>query len=283
MRIAVNGVELFFDVYGSGLAAQGNELIDKPVVVALHGGPGIDHSQFVPWLTPIADIAQLILVDHRGNGRSSRPPVETRTLANMADDLEALRKALGLGRIVVFGMSFGGMLALTYALAYPDSVAGLVLCATAASNAPIERALAAIHDTGSTEQREALVRLRDGAIRSAEDLERTFAALASFYEYDPKRTPAGGFKPIADRDMINWFFAHERQTYDTTPRLAEITAPTLVLTGRHDKIAPPAASEEILKGIPQAEQVIFEESGHRLMREENAKFLRTIRKFIARL
>ena len=98
MRIAVNSVELFFDVYGSGLAARGNELVDKPVIVALHGGPGIDHSQFVPWLTPLADAAQLILVDHRGNGRSSRPPVETRTLANMADDLEALRKALGLGR-----------------------------------------------------------------------------------------------------------------------------------------------------------------------------------------
>ena len=79
MRIAVNGVELFFDVYGPGLAARGNQLIDKPVIIALHGGPGIDHSQFVPWLTPIADVAQLILVDHRGNGRSSRPPVETRT------------------------------------------------------------------------------------------------------------------------------------------------------------------------------------------------------------
>ena len=134
MRIAVNGVELFFDVYGSGLGARGNELVDKPVIVALHGGPGIDHSQFVPWLTPIADAAQLILVDHRGNGRSSRPPVERRTLANMADDLEALRKALGLGRVVVFGMSFGGMLALTYAATYPDSVAGLIPCATAASN-----------------------------------------------------------------------------------------------------------------------------------------------------
>ncbi|MBV8166026.1 MAG: alpha/beta fold hydrolase, partial [Alphaproteobacteria bacterium] len=130
MRIAVNGVELFFDVYGSSLVPRGNELVDKPVIVALHGGPGMDHSQFVPWLTPIADAAQLILVDHRGNGRSSRPPVETRTLANMADDLEALRKALGLARIVVFGMSFGGMLALTYAATYPDSVAGLIACAT---------------------------------------------------------------------------------------------------------------------------------------------------------
>lgn len=283
MRIAVNGVELFFDVYGSGLAAQGNELVDKPVMVALHGGPGIDHSQFVPWLTPIADAAQLILVDHRGNGRSSRPPVETRTLANMADDLEALRKALGLGRIVVFGMSFGGMLALTYALAYPHSVAGLVLCATAASNEALEQALSGMHDIASAEQREALARLRQGTVRSAEDLDRVFGALAGFYEYDPQRTPPGGFKPIADIDMLNRFFARERKTYDVRFRLAEITAPTLVLTGRHDKIAPPFASDEILKGIPQAKQEIFEESGHRLMREENAKFLRTVRNFVGRL
>jgi proline iminopeptidase len=270
-------------VYGSGLAAQGNELVDKPVMVALHGGPGIDHSQFVPWLTPIADAAQLILVDHRGNGRSSRPPVETRTLANMADDLEALRRTLGLGRIVVFGMSFGGVLALTYALAHPDSVAGLVLCATMASNEALEKALSGMHDMATAEQCEALARLRQGTVQSAEDLDRVFGALAGFYEYDPRRTPPGGFKPIADIDMLNWFFARERQTYDVRARLAEITAPTLVLTGRHDKIAPPFASDEILKGIRQAKQEIFEESGHRLMREENAKFLRTVRNFVGRL
>ncbi len=283
MRIAVNGVELFFDVYGSSLAARGNELVDKPVIVALHGGPGIDHSQFVPWLTPIADQAQLILVDHRGNGRSSRPPVETRTLANMADDLEALRKALGLGRIVVFGMSFGGMLALSYAATYPDSIAGLIPCATTASNHALERALAGMHDLSSPDQREALARLRHGTVQSAEDLDRVFGALARFYEHDPQRTPPGGFKPIADIDMLNWFFARERQTYDVRPRLSGIVAPTLVLTGRHDKIAPPFASDEILKGIPHAKQEMFEESGHRLMREENAKFLRTVRDFIGRL
>jgi proline iminopeptidase len=283
MRVAVNGVELFFDVHGSGLGARGNELVDKPVVVALHGGPGIDHSQFVPWLTPIADIAQLVLVDHRGNGRSSRPPVETRTLARMADDLEALRRTLGLGRIVVFGMSFGGMLALTYAATYPDGVAGLIACATTASNDALERALSGMHDIASAEQREALARLRHGTVESAEDLDRVFAALAPFYEHDPKRTPQGGFRPIADIDMLNWFFARDRKTYDVRSKLAGIAAPTLVLTGRHDRIAPPAASDEIVKGIPGAEQVIFEESGHRLMREENARFLRAVRSFIGRL
>jgi proline iminopeptidase len=283
MRVSVNGVELFFDVYGSKLAARDTELVEKPVIVALHGGPGIDHSQFVPWLTPIEGVAQLILVDHRGNGRSSRPPVETRTLANMADDLEALRKTLDLGRIVLFGMSFGGMLALTYAVKYPDSVAALIPCATTASNEALERGLSRLHDVASPEQREALARLRTGTVQSGQDLERVFTALAPFYEYDPERTPPGGFKPIADIDTLNWFFAHDRHSYDVRPRLCEITVPTLVLTGRHDKIAPPDASDEIVRGIEGAEQVIFEESGHRLMREENAKFLRTVQGFIRRL
>lgn len=283
MRIAVNGVELFFDVYGSSLGPRGNELADKPVIVALHGGPGIDHSQFVPWLTPIADQAQLILVDHRGNGRSSRPAVEMRTLANMADDLEALRKTLGLGRIVVFGMSFGGMLALTYAAAYPDSIAGLIPCATAASNEALNRALDGMHELSSPDQREALARLRNGTVRSTADLDSVFGALARFYEFDPAKTPPGGFKPIADISMLNWFFGRDRQTYDVRAKLATIIAPTLVLTGRHDKIAPPFASEEIVQGIPRAQQVIFEQSGHRLMREENAKFLQTVRSFIKSL
>lgn len=283
MRVSVNGVELFFDVYGSKLAARGTELVDKPVIVALHGGPGIDHSQFVPWLTPIEGVAQLILVDHRGNGRSSRPPVETRTLANMADDLEALRTTLGLDRIVVFGMSFGGMLALTYAVKYPDSVAALILCATTASNEALERGLSRLHDIASPEQRDALARLRTGTVRSAQDLEHVFTALAPFYEYDPERSLPGGFKPIAEIDTLNWFFARDRHDYDVRAKLGAITVPTLVLTGRHDKIAPPDASEEIVNGIPGAQQVMFEDSGHRLMREENGKFLRTVRDFVRRL
>jgi proline iminopeptidase len=140
-----------------------------------------------------------------------------------------------------------------------------------------------MHELSSPDQREALARLRNGTVESPADLDRVFGALSRFYEFDPAKTPAGGFKPIADIDMLNWFFANDRRSYDVRPRLKNITAPTLVLTGRHDKIAPPLASEEILEGIPHAKQVMFEQSGHRLMREENAKFLQNVRDFIERL
>ena len=257
MRIAVNGVELFFDVPRlQPWRREATSWSISPWSSLSMAARVFHHSQFVPWLTPIADMAQLILVDHRGNGRSSRPPVETRTLANMADDLEALRQALGLGRIVVFGMSFGGMLALTYAVTYPDSVAGLIPCATAASNEALERgSFPPARHRLARAARGAGAPPSHGTVESAEDLDRVFAALShSSTNTTRQRTPPGGFKPIADIDMLNWFFAQERATYDVRARLAEITAPTLVLTGRHDRIAPPDASDEIVKGIPGAEQ-----------------------------
>src|SRR3954468_21028877 len=152
MRARVNGVELFFDVHGSGLRADGARLIEKPVLVALHGGPGFDHSMFVPWLLPLTDIAQVVCVDHRGNGRSSRPPLETCTIDAMADDIEALRQHLGLEKIIPLGVSFGGMVALTYALKYPQSVAGLIAGVTAASHEFRASAMCAARQRGTPEQ-----------------------------------------------------------------------------------------------------------------------------------
>lgn len=107
MRARVNGVELFFDVRGDGLRAADGRFVAKPALVALHGGPGLDHSQFVPWLEPLADALQIVLVDQRGTGRSSRPPLHACTLEAMADDLEALVRLLGLADVTVLGHSFG--------------------------------------------------------------------------------------------------------------------------------------------------------------------------------
>ena len=65
-------------------ANGGGQLMDKPTVMVLHGGPGLDHTSLVEWLAPLTDALQLLYVDHRGNGRSSRPPLETCTLEAMA-------------------------------------------------------------------------------------------------------------------------------------------------------------------------------------------------------
>ena len=72
MHVMVNGVRLFFDVEGSGLVADGPAMRAKPTLLLLHGGPGMDHTTYKPRFSQLADVAQVLYLDHRANGRSGR-------------------------------------------------------------------------------------------------------------------------------------------------------------------------------------------------------------------
>jgi proline iminopeptidase len=281
MRIRVNGVELFVDVHGPALGRRDGATVEKPVLLALHGGPGLDHANLVPWLEPLAERAQILYVDHRGNGRSGRPPLEECTLEAMADDLEALRRLLGLGPLIVLGVSFGGMVALTYALRHPAGLARLIACVTAASGDFVADARRLARARATPRQMEVVEHMLDGTFRDEAHFREGFAAVASLYEHrpDPARD-AAALPSVLNVAMLNWFFATEVKRYDLRPRLGEVRAPTLVLTGRHDWICAPAHSDTLVRGIPGARQVMFEESGHRVIKEENERFVRVVTEFI---
>ena len=87
MKVLVNNAHLYFDVEGAGLRPQGAAMIQKPTLLLLHGGPGADHSLYKPAFSALADIAQVVYLDHRGNGRSDRASEESWTLAQWADDV----------------------------------------------------------------------------------------------------------------------------------------------------------------------------------------------------
>ena len=74
MHVSVNGVRLFFDVEGAKLVPDGPVMREKPTLLLLHGGPGFDHSIYKPAYSALADIAQIVYLDHRGNGRSEDGP-----------------------------------------------------------------------------------------------------------------------------------------------------------------------------------------------------------------
>src|SRR5690348_14907524 len=122
-RLTVNGVELFYAEEGNG-----------PPCLLLHGGPGLDHQEFVPWLSPLASSARLIYLDYRGNGCSQPIQPEQFTTAAILADIEGLRTALGLKQMAVLGHSFGGFIALSYALAHPPAVSRLIISCSAPSN-----------------------------------------------------------------------------------------------------------------------------------------------------
>src|SRR5205807_1343824 len=177
----------YFDVVGAGLVADGAQMREKPVAFVIHGGPGGDHSGMKPSFTPLADKFQLVFFDHRGQGRSARGDVNKYVLDENVEDMEALRRHLGLGPIVSIGTSYGGMVAMAHAARYPDAVSHLILIVTAAHAGFNGRAQEIVAARGTDEQKAAAADLWAGRLDTVEKVRNYYDVLGPLYSlrYDP--------------------------------------------------------------------------------------------------
>jgi proline iminopeptidase len=130
VHITVNGSRIFFDVNGAKLVPDGPRMRERPTLLLLHGGPGGDHSMFRPYFDELADVAQVVCLDHRGNGRSDWGDPATWNLPQWGDDVRAFCDALGIEKPIVLGYSFGGMVAQSYATRHPDHPGKMVFYST---------------------------------------------------------------------------------------------------------------------------------------------------------
>src|SRR4051794_19552478 len=96
MRVQVRDVNLYFDVAGMGLIPEGPTMREQPTVICLHGGPGFDHSSMKTAFGPLADVAQVVLPDLRGNGRSDESTSDRWNLDTWIDDIPEFCRALGI-------------------------------------------------------------------------------------------------------------------------------------------------------------------------------------------
>lgn len=282
MRARIRDTEIYFDVEGMGLVPDGSRMREKPVVFAVHGGPGADHSAYKGGLTPLADRMQFVYFDHRGQGRSARGPRESYTLENNVEDMDALRQHLGLDRIVVLGTSYGGMVAMAYALKYQRHISHLILVVTAPSHRLIERAKQIVAERGTPQQQEACERLFAGQIQSDEAFREYFEVMGPLYSttFDPQKAAESRARTIYNHEAFNAGLETFMRTFDFTPRLPEIKVPTLVIGGRHDWICAPEFSEEIARLIPGADLRIFERSSHSVRADEPQALLDAIAGFL---
>src|SRR5438270_7119599 len=126
-------------------------------LMVVHGGPGASHDYFLPYLLPLARHNRLIFIDERGSGKSEKlDDVSQYTVENMVEDCEAVRQALGLGKISLLGHSYGGVLAQAYALKYQKNLSHLILGSTFASTRELNQALARMKAAMPAETREKL-------------------------------------------------------------------------------------------------------------------------------
>jgi proline iminopeptidase len=284
MFAAVRGTRLYFDIDGAGLVPDGGTVRDRPVAMLIHGGPGSEHSGFKPSMSPLTERMQLVYFDHRGQGRSDAADPATYTLDENVEDMEALRRHLGLGPIVSIGTSYGGMVAMAHAARYPDAVSHLLLIVTAAHGGFIPRARQILKERGSAAQQAVCETLWSGGFRSADEMRHYFDVMGPLYarKHDPVVAEVGRRRSIFAPEPLNRAFGPDGflRRFDLRSELAHITAPTLILAGRHDWICPPEFSEEIHRLIPGSDLRIFEESSHSIRVDEPQAMLDAIIGFV---
>jgi proline iminopeptidase len=286
MFAAINGIRLFFDIDGKQFTAQGAAIRRKPVCFVLHGGPGDDHTSYLPALDSLTDHVQLVYIDFRGSGRSDYPDEKTYTLKQNVEDLEALRRYLGLGKILLFGQSYGGIAAQAYGIAYPENLEGLILLTTAADHRAFDRAKEELRKRGTAEQITMAEKyLWTGEFPDNETFLAYFKLFANMYTHKP--VIAEEFSKIASRAILsyralNMGFGGDLKTFDFKPDLPKIRCPVLLLGGRFDWVTPVECTLEIAKLLPDCETVILEESSHSVLSDQYEETLGAINGFLAR-
>ena len=273
-------VQLFVDIEGCGLVPDGAAMREKPTLLLLHGGPGYDHSSFKPVFSPLAEQAQIVYVDHRGHGRSSRRPAAEWTLDTFADDIVRLCDALGIVKPVVLGQSFGGFVAQRYLARHPGHPGKVILSSTS-HHMGLERKLAMFE------------RLGGAAARAAAEAFWLAPGEATWATYQRVCTPLYNTRPPADplargrtvfNDEILFTSARgEQRTMDLLPGLARVQCPVLVMAGEQDPVTPLADAQEIAAAIPApwGRLVTFAGAGHGAWRDEPEAAMAAIRGFIA--
>lgn len=283
MKAVIRGTELYFDVAGMQLAPHKKKFLEHPVLFMLHGGPGGDHLRFKQHSLELQDIAQLIFIDHRGCGRSKKTKAKDYTLENNIEDIEALRKHLGLERICILGTSYGGIVAQGYAIRYPKQVKKLILVVTAPSYRFIDDAKKILDVHASKKQLAFCEHLWNGTFKNSRHTADFFKVMDSLYSTTAKykKKPVfGKTQTVWSHEALNMGFGGFLRHFDFIPQLKKIKAPTLILAGEKDWICPPNHSKIIAAHIPNSTLKVFKGASHALAVDAHQRYIQIIKQFL---
>ena len=286
-RIPFHGFTTWYRVVGEG------EEPGRLPLLCLHGGPGAGWHHLETY-AELAEGRRVVFYDQLGCGNSAvaephDPAMWTPDL--YVEEVDVVREALGLERVIVLGQSWGGMLALAYAVTQPDGLAGLVVQSSPASvpfwmtelrrlrtalPADVQAVLDRHEAEGTTTDPEyeeaAMVFYRRHVCRTdpwPDWLQRTFEALAANPEVYETMNGPNEFHVVGTI-----------KDFDLEDRLGEIRVPTLLISGSHDEVTP-ATVARVHEALPESEWVLLEESSHMAQAEQPEETFAAIRRFLA--
>lgn len=280
MRILVNNVRLFVDVEGAALVADGPVMRRKPTLIVLHGGPGADHSIYKPAFSQLSDLAQIIYVDHRGNGRSEDGETDTWNLDQWGDDIAALCDVLEIEKPIVFGASFGGFVAQSFATRHPNRPAAMIFAATTPKVdfdvifEAFER-IAGVH-AGKVAR----------AYWSAPSPERRQAYFEHCLPHYSVTSPDPDMmaRLIVKNPVALHFNGPDKEMgrFDFSAALSTVRCPCLILSGDKDPMMPDIFAQSLKQSLTQAKTQHFclPDAGHMLSNDLPEAFFDHLRLFI---
>jgi proline-specific peptidase len=273
----IRDVSLHVETFGHG----------DPLVV-MHGGPGADMYTMLPFRR-CADDHTVIFYDHRCNGRSTGEQ-ETMTWDNLTADADSLREELGFDRWAVLGHSFGGYVALEYALRYPDRLSHLILLDSAGDAFWCRQNAADIMARrGFPPEKVELVRRWFNGEFEPKEMLPIFIRIGEAYSYRTGlpflwRTALealhGGWRSKLRPEALIFAGRHLLDGWSVMGRLGEIATPTLVMGGRQDFVNPPEHQAQLAAGIPEAHLHIVERAGHNPHSERTEEVMSATRAFL---
>ncbi len=277
-----SGVRIYYKTLGSGVP-----------LLLLHGGPGADHSDFLPALQPLARRCRLVLIDERGSGRSERlKDPKGYTLNHMVKDIERVRKHLQVRQFVVLGHSFGGILAQAYATRHPNRILGLVLAGTGSSARCVDRDFRRIRRRLPGPLRTRLTSHEKVGIFQADGAYTKGYAAASSRALGPymyAKTPPPRFKhpPPLGMEVLREMWVRRSdfridgnlKGFDFTDSLARVKAPALVVIGDRDIVSTETA-DVTRASLPRATLVVMAECAHMMYVDQTAGFNRLLEAFL---
>jgi len=277
VRPLIGDVRLHVSVLGD----EWRDGVRFPVLVALHGGPGVDGSKLRQLLRPAVDFAQVIVPDQRGHGYSDRSDAAHWNLDVWADDLARLVDVLGVDRPVVLGTSFGGFVVQRYLARYPDRPAAAVLVATAPRAVDREAAVERFRAVGGDRAADAMARsFREATPEAEREWREVCAPLLARHE--PAAEVREALRHRIHSTEVNLHFTPTLATMDLRPGLREVRCPVLVLAGADDPLISPDSSAEIVTALPAGlgELHVLPDAGHDVLSDRPARGHSVIRRFL---
>ncbi len=253
-------------------------------IVLLHGGPGTTHHGFHPEFSQLADSNKVISYDQRGCVLSGRHEGEGYSIDQAVEDLEKLRKTLGLKSWTLLGHSNGGLIAQEYARKYPENCKGLILtCANAGlpgldrdmdilADEEINQINTIFNNSDLIDQQKVYNALLNGFWKRQLRYKPTPKEMAqvALYESDIDKTDGKKIGENAD-------------TYDLEGVFKDLSIPTLILEGEYDTTWHTDKAKKLQENHPNAKMVMFEDSAHNPFKDQPSRFFEEVRGFVGGL